>query len=188
MNKRRRIFIAINLPQDIKKTLAGYEKKWNELPAKWIPADNLHITLLFLGDVKDEELADICLTAKEVSKRHSILDINLSKISYGPDGKLPPKMVWASSEKSKELSALKKDLEDSLEGKVNLLPDFKIFSPHVTMARISALAWRAIEPEERPEVDESVDLTFTVESIEVMESESKKGGLQYTVIESHQLN
>ena len=45
MQKRHRIFIAINLPQDIKKELAGYHKKWLELPAKWTALDNLHITL-----------------------------------------------------------------------------------------------------------------------------------------------
>ena len=48
MQKRHRIFIAINLPNDIKKYLVGFEKKWLDLPAKWVNPENLHITLLFL--------------------------------------------------------------------------------------------------------------------------------------------
>jgi 2'-5' RNA ligase len=44
-----------------------------------------------------------------------------------------------------------------------------------------------IEPEERPEINESIDLAFTVESIEVMESVLKRGGPQYSIIESHNL-
>ena len=187
MQKRHRIFIAINLPGDVRKRLAGYGKKWTELPAKWTALDNLHITLLFLGDVTDEEIGDICLTAKAVASRHGALDVVLNKISYGPDDKIPPRFIWASGEKNEELSALKKDLQDSLEGKVNLLPDFKIFTPHVTMARISTFQWRTINPEERPEVNESIDLAFTVESIDVMESELKREGPEYTIIESAQL-
>ncbi|MDO8529908.1 MAG: RNA 2',3'-cyclic phosphodiesterase [bacterium] len=194
MQRRHRIFIAINLPREVKKVLGRYQEKWPELPAKWTPAENLHITLLFLGDVTDEEMGDICLTVKEVSQRHSILDVTLNKVGYGPDNKIPPRMVWASGDlpaqagKNKELSALKKDLEDSLEGKVTLMPEFATFSPHVTLARISAIQWRMIEPEERPEVSENVDFTFTVESIDVMESELKRGGPQYTIIESAQLS
>ena len=37
----------------------------------------------------------------------------------------------------------------------------------------------------KPEISEDIDLTFTVETIEVMESELKRGGPQYTILESH---
>lgn len=187
MQKRHRVFIAINLPHEIKRALGRYEEKFPELPAKWTAPENLHITLLFLGDVTDIELGEVCMVVKEVATRHQAIDISLDSVGYGPDNKIPPKMLWVSGEKNKELSALKKDLEDSLEGKVTLMADFKIFSPHVTLARISALQWRAINPEERPEVSQTLNLVFTAESIDVMESESGRNGQKYTVIESHSL-
>ena len=194
MQKKHRIFIAVNFPKDIKKVLERYQEKWAELPAKWTPVDNLHITLLFLGDVTDEELGDVCVIAKEVAARHNSLDIQLNKVAYGPDdppspeasvgqGKIP-RMVWASGEKSKELSVLRNDLENALLEKVRFVPDNRGLTPHVTLARIAAFAWRQIEPEERPEIYDNIDLLFTAESIEVMESELKKGGPQYTIIES----
>ena len=187
MQKRHRIFISINLPQDIKKQLAGYSKKWAELPAKWTALNNLHITLVFLGDLTEVELGEVCITIKEVIENHNSFDINLSRVSYGPDGKIPPRMIWASGEKIEALSLLKRNLEDALLEKVNFLPEKRISGPHITLARISTFQWRAIEPEERPEVDENIDLTFTVESIDIMESELKKGGPQYNIIESHLL-
>ena len=55
------------------------------------------------------------------------------------------------------------------------------------MARIKEWEWRAIEPEERPEVNEAIDLIFTVESIDIMESELTRQGPRYTIIESYQL-
>lgn len=221
MKKRHRIFIAINLPGDIKKFLSGYKKKWPKLPAKWTSAENLHITLVFLGDLTDTELGEVCMAVKEVTEKHNSLDIRLNRIGYGPDDKTlrhgsrqearlaskeaagqVPRFIWANGDKSKELSLLKKDLQDSLLQKVNFIPELRMFSPHVTLARISTFAWRQIEPEERPEINENIDLNFSVDSIEVMESELKKGqdarashkmgapvsGPQYTIIEYHQLS
>ncbi len=187
MKQRHRIFIAINLPGDIKKFLGGFQKKWSELPAKWTSLDNLHITVTFLGDVTDIELGEVCVVVKDVVKKHHSFDVHLHKISYGPDNKIPPRMLWVEGQKSNELSLLKRELESALLEKVKFAPDIKIFNPHIKLARIRAFGWRAIEPEERPEVTLSIDVAFTVESIDVMESELKKGGPQYTIIESHVL-
>ena len=96
-------------------------------------------------------------------------------------------MIWAEGEKSKELMKLKNDLEESLIKKVRFVPEGRAFAPHITLARIGALEFKAIEPEERPEVNENIDLAFTAESIEVMESELHRGGPVYTVLESHNL-
>ncbi len=41
-----------------------------------------------------------------------------------------------------------------------------------------------MEPEERLEVNEEIDLTFEVNSIEIMESQLKRGGAEYIVLES----
>lgn len=187
MEKRHRTFVAINLPEDIKKELFSYSEKWPELPAKWTEKDNLHITLEFLGSLTDEEVGEVCVIVKEVAERHSSFSLNINQIIYGPAKKIPPRMVWAEGEKSSELTELREDLENSLIEKVRFVPENKIFAPHITLARISSWEWRGIEPEERPEVNEGIDLTFTAESIEVMESELKRGGPVYTVLESHQL-
>ncbi len=187
MNKRHRIFIAINLPVDIKKRLAGFEKKWSDLPAKWTPQDNLHITLLFLGDVTDEELGNVCLTVKRVAKDQQSFNVVLQKVAYGPEGKIPPRYIWVGGQTIKEAVALKHDLENALNDVVKFALDKNVFTPHITLARVKEWEWRALEPEERPEVNETMELTFTVESIEVMESELTRQGPRYTVVESHQL-
>ncbi len=196
MEKRHRIFIAINLPNDIKVALAKHQKEIQDQFtlshdegrgewAKWTPKDNLHITLEFLGLLTDAEIGEICITVKSVAERHSSFSINLNKIIYGPPNKVPPKMVWVEGEKSKELAKLRQDLENSLSEKVAFVPENRSFAPHITLARINAMEFRYIELEERPEINENIDLAFTVESIEVMESEMRKGGPVYVALESH---
>ena len=184
--------MAINLPEEIKRELFEYSEKWLDLPAKWTPKDNLHITLEFLGSLTDEEAGEVCVAAKEVAERHSSFSLNLNKILYGPplrqgSAGQAPKFVWAEGDKSEELSDLREDLEESLTEKVRFVPENRVFAPHITLARISAMEFRVIEPEERPEINESLDLIFTVESIEVMESEMKKDGPVYNILESHEL-
>ena len=187
MEKRHRVFVAINLPADIRKQLASYSEKWLDLPAKWINKDNLHITLEFLGALTDIEIGEVCVIVKEVAERHSCFSLNLNKILYGPPDKMPPKIVWAEGEKSEELTALREDLENSLTEKIAFVPENRTFAPHISLARISAIEFRLIEPNERPEVNESLDLSFTVESIDVMESEMRREGPVYVVLESHSL-
>jgi 2'-5' RNA ligase len=188
MEKRHRIFIAINLPEEVKKELAGFYDRCPELPAKWTSRDNLHITLEFLGDLTDQEIGDVCEIVKEVAKRHTGFNINLNKVLYGPPQKNPPRMVWTDGEKSEELADLKEDLQECLLEKVKYRPDInKGFIPHITLARISEWEFKKFDLDERPEINEDIDLFFTVDSIEVMESELKRGGPVYTILESHQL-
>jgi 2'-5' RNA ligase len=193
MEKRHRIFIAINLPEDIKKELAKIESKYLEIPCKWTARDNLHITLEFLGDLTAQEIGDTCITVKETVKFHKPFSIDLKKILYGPNDYLKeknkiPKMIWAEGGDCQELFDLKNDLQNRLLEKVRFKPEQRKFLPHITLARISTWEFRKMDPEEIPDVSEDVDLVFSVESIEVMESELKKGGPRYTILDSQELS
>ena len=183
---KHRVFIAINLPEEIKKKLASYQEKIEELftpldsckanltgftphlfkkgggPIRWTKKDNLHITLEFLGYVADNELLEICQNTKQLASKLRPFTVTLNKICYGPPKKMPPRMIWAVGEKIKEFN----------------------LSPHITLGRIRTWEWRALEPEERPQIDEEINLSFEVKSIEVMESHLKKGGAEYSILES----
>lgn len=158
---KHRVFTAINLPEEMKKKLADYQSKWLELPCRWTKKNNLHITLEFFGYVSDEELVEICQNTRELVLKHKPFSITLNKICYGPPKKIPPRMIWVLGEKIQEFG----------------------FIPHITLGRIKTWEFRQIEPEERPEVNEDIDLTFEVNSIEVMESQLKRGGPIYTTLE-----
>lgn len=178
MAAKRRVFIAINLPKNIKEELAGFQSKWPELPVSWARQENLHLTLVFLGYISDDELPKILGIAEETAKGHKPFPINLTKICYGPPKK-PPKMVWVEGEKSEELVKLQKDMEKAL-GSAETRP----YAPHLTLGRIRQMEFRRMEPEERPELNEVISLSFEANSIEVMESRLKRGGAEHTILES----
>lgn len=184
---RHRIFIAINFPERIKNELEIFQEKFSELPARWVKKENLHITLAFLGYVRDEDLPKIIEITKEVAKRHQPFSINLIKICYGPPKVKPPRMIWVIGERSIELGNLQNDLKNSLMALS--IPQLEEeegrgFIPHITLARVRKWEFKQMEPEERPEIDEDINLNFEVKSIEVMESHLKRGGAKYEILES----
>jgi len=183
-----RIFIAINLSEKIKNKLNDFQLKHLDLPARWTKKENLHITLLFIGLATEEEIKTISKTIKEVSLKHSSFLLKFNEICYGPRKKMPPRMVWAIGEKSEEVSRLRKELKNSLVSNLkSFKPDNKAHSIHITLARINEWNFRKIEPEERPLIEEFISLDFKVNSIEIMESQLKKTGPEYTILESIQL-
>ncbi len=185
---KHRIFIAINLPENVRKKLEDYQRKWPELPIRWTKSYNLHITLVFLGYLSDEEILEVCNVTREAASRNLQFSINLKKIIYGPPRKMPPRMIWVEGEKSIELGKLQKGLNNSFSGLSQELKSGSrkggALAPHITLGRLKSWEFRAIEPEARPEVKEEINLNFEVNSIDVMESELKKGGPNYTLLES----
>jgi 2'-5' RNA ligase len=184
---RRRIFIAINLTEEIRKELEKFQFKFSELPARWVKKENLHITLAFLGYVKDEDLPRIIEITKNVATRHAPFLIKIVKVTYGPPKVSPPRMVWAIGERNENLWKLQEDLKNALmEMKIPQLEEEegRGFIPHITLARIRKWEFKQMEPEERPEIDEDLNFSFEVKSIEIMESHLKRGGAEYTILES----
>ena len=66
MNKKR-LFVAINLPEEIKKNLFCFKNRYLEIPARWTKKENLHITLYFIGYVSEKNLEKIREALKEIT-------------------------------------------------------------------------------------------------------------------------
>lgn len=183
---KKRIFVAINLPQNAKESLSEYQQKWQEsLPAKWVSPENLHITLVFIGEVTEQAIPEIKTKIQNIISLHKPFSVSLDKISYSPykKEKEVPRMVWVSGEANKEFPNLKKGLEKALGVK----PENRGDVIHITLARIKEWQWQRIEPDERPEIEEFVELKIPVDSIELMESVLKKSGPEYSILESYKL-
>lgn len=182
---KKRIFLAINLPESIRSKLAGIQSKHPELPARWTREENIHATLLFLGYVEDDEIPGILEMVEEVAGRHGPFSLKIERICYGPFNKTP-RMVWAVGESSEAFGKLQADLDNSFSG-TSFKRKGKAYSLHITLARIRKWDFKKIEVEERPQVEEDVSLEFEVDSVEVMESKLKRSGAEYAVLQSFPL-
>lgn len=196
---KRKIFISINLAERDKKRLIRATEKWQDLPphqkagngtlsekqnsfwcgglpVKWVKEKNLHITLVFLGHIMDENMAEICEKVREAVENVEIFDLEFETIELGPDA-TDPKMIWLSGRADENLRSLHEKIEKALGMYVS---SKKSFRPHITLGRIRGRKWEALAP--KPEILENYNLIISVESVDVMASDFSDGGREYTII------
>ncbi len=183
---KRRVFIAINLPESFKKQAKIFREEFDYLPVRWTKKASLHLTLVFIGYVSDEQTWKICHILKETAAGFEPFIIKFRKIILGPPGK-PPRMIWAEGEPSLELSQLKKKLEEKLLASNTGFShcEARPLRPHITLARIKTDRWRELET--LPQIEQDFNFEVPVESIELMESDLIRDGAEYAVMESAEL-
>ncbi len=181
---KRRIFIAINLSEKIKKRLKEYREQHDGLPVRWTKAPSLHLTLVFIGYVDNEQMLEVCKIARKTAEEMEPFFINFKRIVLGPPGR-EPRMIWLEGQASEELAQLRSWLEKTLlAGNIGFhKPETRVFSPHITLARIKMNEWR--EAQINPaEIKMDFPAPVEVNSIEVMESDLKFDGAEYATLES----
>jgi 2'-5' RNA ligase len=181
----RRLFIAINIPEDIKDRIA---KKNNDLEAilpsaRYTGREKWHLTVVFLGWQPDEAIIPIIESMNAAAREFSAPEIVLSDISYGPMEGMA-RMVWlnGSKETSETVSPLKTFLEDELIKKgVRFKLENRKFNAHVTLNRFSN-----ISKKDRPELGkefENLNWIFEARSLDLMESHPSPKGAKYEVLQ-----
>lgn len=182
---KRRVFIAINLPEKIKKRLVDYRERYDFLPVRWTKKDSLHLTLVFIGYASNEQVLELCRAVREIAEKAEPFMVRFKKIIPGPVGK-PPRMVWVEGEKSEELIDLKSQLEEALLNVDSGLSkkDRKPFTPHMTLARVNQTNKTLPEDFDWKSIEEPFNFQIPVASVEVMESDLRSDGAEYAVLES----
>lgn len=123
-----RTFIAIDLPDELKKKVSALKSELNLEGIKPVEDEKLHITLKFLGDVKSDKLADIEQLLRGIS--FSKFNISFHSVGVFPNEDYI-RVVWVGCE-SKELSELAERINAALGAIFKLEP----FSAHLTIARV----------------------------------------------------
>jgi RNA 2',3'-cyclic 3'-phosphodiesterase len=125
-----RLFVGISLPEDVRARLSGL---CGGVPgARWVPPENLHLTLRFIGEVHEGDMEDIHLALAGVRTRR--FDISISGVGHFETGN-EVRVLWARVEKNLELSALQARIESALV-RMGLEPEERRFTPHITLARL----------------------------------------------------
>jgi 2'-5' RNA ligase len=180
-----RAFIAIDLTpeiiQHLEQVSAQLRKRLEGVPVRWVPVDNIHLTLKFLGDVS---LANVDMLKKilltEVDGHHAF------EISVGGLGAFPsprrPRVVWVGVEAPAELTAVQNGIETAM-ARLGYAKEERPFSPHLTLGRVSR---NAVVQDERliGEAIEAIKLGFLgvarVNLVHLYKSDLHPNGAVYT--------
>lgn len=174
-----RLFIAINISEEIKAGLKKIADKLKEIDAdvKWVRPEGMHITLKFLGNVDENRKDKIMHVLEEISARKSPFTVTFQGVGVFPDLKRP-RVVWIGIEKGREeLKDIAKELDAHLSG-LGFLKEAREFSVHLTLGRVKSSRGR----EKLVEVLESYNIILPelfVQKISLMESILKREGAEY---------
>lgn len=124
-----RLFVAIDFPEHIQERLANL--CFGVPKARWVPVDQLHLTLRFIGDTDDSTYHAIVDELDAI--RVAPFDLKLKGAGHFPPRR-DPNVLWAGVEESRELMSLAAKIEAAVQ-KAGVEPEKRRFHPHVTLAR-----------------------------------------------------
>lgn len=132
-----RLFVAVGIDETIRARLAEDIERMRALcPAvKWVAPGNLHLTLLFLGDVFAERVADIVSAMSEVTQTRGPFPMVVEGVGYfGPER--APRVIWAGVRTpAGTLDDLQQALTVSLSA-LGLPMETRAFHAHITLGRV----------------------------------------------------
>lgn len=124
-----RLFIAIDLPPAQRDRIRSI---CSGLPGtRWTPAEQIHLTLRFIGEVDGDLYRQIADTLAEIKTEPLTLKIN--GLGYFPPRRTP-RVLWVGLENNDGLLQLRNRIEAALV-RIGLEPEERKFSPHITIAR-----------------------------------------------------
>lgn len=135
-----RVFIAIDIDDEIRAGLGNLQQQLQDKAnikkgdVKWVAPENIHLTLKFLGEIKDEQVVDVCNVVKDVASRHHSFELEVG--SVGSFGGRSARVLWVGIGKGKDsLLQLQKDLEQQLASS-GWPPEQREFAGHLTLCRV----------------------------------------------------
>lgn len=134
-----RSFIAVDLPETLNRSLEQASQQLQELlddlPVRWVPVLNIHLTLKFLGDVSEKNIAMIQRILYAEAANHHQFEISIGGFGVFPNLNRP-RVLWVGVEAPDELINLQRRI-DGETARLGYAPDQRDFSPHLTFGRVS---------------------------------------------------
>lgn len=134
---KTRTFIAIESTDTIRRRAAGLIDRLRPYApsARWVEEENVHLTLFFLGELGDAELADVCSRAEWAARANAPFAIRVKGVGAFPDVSRPRAVWMGVTEGAEPLKRLQADLEEAV---ADMAPrgENRGFVPHWTLARL----------------------------------------------------
>jgi RNA 2',3'-cyclic 3'-phosphodiesterase len=173
-----RTFVAIELPEEIRGVLAGEQARFRSAAAdaRWTRPEGIHLTLKFLGEVPDNQVARVERALREIGHLEPFR-VRIKGFGFFPEA-VRPHVFWAGVDAPPQLAQLAARVEATL-APLGFAPEKRAFSPHLTLVRFKV-------PRRQPKLQELVAAggdgvlgDFEVSEFFLWESKLTPHGAQY---------
>ena len=130
-----RLFIALDIPGEVRSRLAEYMARVRQYApgVRWPRVEGLHVTLKFIGEVKNDKLEEIKKAVASV--KAAPFDVVFANVGFFPNTK-SPRVFWAGVEGGEPLPTLARSVDDAV-AQLGIEREQKAYHPHLTLARES---------------------------------------------------
>ena len=133
-----RAFIAVEIPPEIHQAIeyetAPIRAALNASLIRWVPVDNIHLTLKFLGDVSPANVEMLSQMLSVEVGQHVSFAIQFGGLGAFPNPKRP-RVIWIGIQAPTELEALQHGIE-AATATLGYPNEKRPFSPHLTIGRV----------------------------------------------------
>jgi 2'-5' RNA ligase len=180
-----RAFIAIELSAAIQDQLRKVILQLSPATkaVRWVPPENIHLTLKFLGDVDASKILPLQTALKQEAARRRPFEIQVGSLGAFPSPRRP-RVIWIGVQAPGELAALARGIE-TVTVPLGFPTEERAFSPHLTLGRVSQHA----SPDEVAELGELLSRIrigelgiAPVEKVCLFRSDLRPTGAVYTAI------
>jgi 2'-5' RNA ligase len=137
-----RLFAAIDIGPDVARRIEQVQKKisrdlnLSRRDVKWVRPDQIHLTLKFLGEVRDDAISEVCGVLTQTAAGVDGFDLQIRGV--GVFGK-PVRVVWAGIEACPALMKLQSKLENEFKT-IGWKKESRGFTGHLTVCRVKNVA------------------------------------------------
>lgn len=181
-----RSFIAIRIPTEIQTTIlretANLRQFLKKPLIRWVPQENIHLTLKFLGDVSPANLESLAHHLAPELNQLPTFDIRVGGMGAFPNPRRA-RILWIGMEAPKELAAVAQAVE-SVASRLGFTRETRPFSPHLTIGRVNQHASGNDLQQIRLGLEQTKIGhlgTSTVTGIELFHSDLRPSGAVYTI-------
>lgn len=181
-----RLFVALPLPPDILTHLQRTQELLQlSVPPKtvrWTPPQQMHLTLLFLGEVLPAQVGSLSENLLEAGRRHSPFSLCTDKLGCYPNARAP-RIIWRGIRGDLDrLLALQIDVQKAGTG-FGDIRDERAFSPHLTLGRLRGSSPRSCHWDQiLTQAPAQTCLTWANSRIELIRSFLEPQGVRYEVL------
>jgi RNA 2',3'-cyclic 3'-phosphodiesterase len=176
-----RAFVTVFPPPEVrKKALVAARRLLSANRVRWARPENVHLTLKFLGDVREESLDSLSAALGEVCGGHAPFDAALAGLGAFPSARRA-RVLWAGiGAGSDRLRSLAVDIDAAL-APLGFEREKRPYVPHLTLGRIRD------QPASFDLPSSIEDLGFRVLHVELMESVLTAEGAIYRTVDTFAL-
>lgn len=175
-----RIFIAIDIAESIRRDIAGLGRSLPD--TRPVPADQLHLTLKFIGEVEGSKVLDIKEALQDIVR--PAFSLCLKGVGTFPPRGLP-RILWAGVEPHDNLVNLRNAIERKLF-EIGIPRERQKFSPHLTLARLKNCPLKRLQ-EFLAGNAMLRTAEFAVTQFHLYQSQLTKSGAVHTILASYPL-